>query len=357
MGTVRALLPAFGAGFAFTLGGSADKVAFDPQPGSSVTRTFTLAGEFQLDDLSMIVNGQDIAGMLPALELSITRDTKIEVTDTFKSVAGGRPTELVRAFDAVTEAMRFEMTPAEAEMPEFTSSSALEGETVVFRWNPEKQSYETTFEDGEGDESLLEGLEEDMDLRLFLPTSEVAEDESWTVELSELQCLIAPGGNLHAMPEGIDVDPASVKMFEELFAGFGEELEDLLEGECRCTYKGVQEEDGARIAEIAIDLEVATNLDLTEILDKAIRMALEQQGAGDMVEVSLDTADLNLDYEGTGTLLWDLRSARVHSFQVSGDVTIDMDLSVSVEAEGESQSIDASFEMSGQMREEVATKE
>jgi len=357
MSTVRALLPALGAGLAFTLGGANEKVLFQPQAGSSLTKSYTMGGEFSLDEISLIVDGQDVGGMLGQLEVSAKQESKIEITDSYKAVADGRPTELLRTFEALSGSMIMEMTPAQAEMPEISSASQLEGKTVAFRWNEEQQAYERSFHESSGDEELLEGLEEDMDLRVFLPPSEVSTDETWTVELGQLQSIAMPGGNLQMLPEDMEVDEAAMKTFEELFSGFGEELDDLLEGSCTCTFKGTRDEEGVRVAEIAIELEVASTLDLSEFLDKVIRTAIEQSGAGDKVKFTLDTADFSLEFEGAGTLLWNMAAGRMHSFQLAGDATMEIDLSVSVEAEGESHELDASLELGGSMREEVVAKE
>ena len=50
--------PAF---LAFTL--PADKVAFAPKEGSSVSKTFTTKAEFSLDSMSMTMNGQPSPAM------------------------------------------------------------------------------------------------------------------------------------------------------------------------------------------------------------------------------------------------------------------------------------------------------
>ncbi len=357
MSTVRAFLPALGASFAFTLGGAGEKLLFQPQAGSSLTKSYTIAGEFALDEISLIVDGQDIGGMLGQIEVNAKQESRIEITDSYETVADGRPTELLRTFEALSGTMVMEMTPAQAEMPEVSSVSMLEGKTVAFRWNEEQQEYERSYHESSGDEELLEGLEEDMDLRVFLPTAEVSTDDTWSIELADLKSIAMPGGNLQMLPEDMEIDEEAMKTFGEIFNGFGETFSDLLEGSCTCTFKGTREEGGVRVAEIAIELEVATTLDLSEFLDKAFRAGIEQSGVGDKVNFTLDTADFNLDFEGTGTLLWNLAAGRMHSFQLAGDASMDIDLAVSVEAEGESHELDASLELVGSMREEVVTKE
>ncbi len=328
MRPVRAFLPAVGVGFVFTLVGPDDKLAYQPSPDASVTKVFTVSGEYALDSIDLIVNGQDVAGMIPDIEVNLKQETKIEVTDIAKKVAEGRPLELLRTFEALSGEMNMNISPAEAEMPEFTSASELEGKTVLFKWNEEKQEYERSYPDGDGDAELLEGLEEDMDLRVFLPSSDVSEGDTWTVELADLQHVIAPGGNLRLLPVGQEIDVESMKPFEEIFGDFGKKIGELLEGECTCTYKGTHDEGGARVAEIDIDVELATTLDLAEVLNKAIRAAIEQQGVGEQVDISVDAADLNLDFEGTGSLLWNLDAGRMHAFQLGGDATIAIDLPI-----------------------------
>jgi len=357
MSTVRSLLPALGASLLCAAGAPGEKVAFGPSAGTTLTKTFTTAGEYSLDDLSLTVDGQDIGQMLGSIEVSLKQGSTIEVTDAYKAFGEGRPTELLRTFDELGAKMNMEISPAQGEVPQFESTSPLEGKTVLFKWNAEKDEYERSFHEGEGDAELLDGLKEDMDLRIFLPSKEVSAGDSWSVALTELQSVVMPGGDLHLEPEGQEVNEDAKKMFEGIFEDFGKKLGDLLEGECKCTFKGTQGEGDARVAEIAIEVKVATTLDLAEVLDKAIRAVLEQQDVGAKVDLSLETADLNFDFDGSGTLLWNLSAGRLQSFQLGGDITVDMDLALTVDAEGEHHKLDASFEMSGTLHEEVATKE
>jgi len=356
MNTARVFFPALGVGFALTLGGG-EAIAFHPEAGSTVTKSFTTGGEYELDDLSLIVNGEDMGGMLGQFEMSMKALNKVEVTDAYKAVADGRPTELLRTFDALSGSMHMDISAAGASnMPDMESSSPLEGKTVAFKWNPEKSEYERSFHESEGEAKLLEELEEDMDLRIFLPDAEVAADATWTVELDKILCLVMPGGNLSLAPHDMP-DDGSLDKFKEIFGNFGEEFGELLEGECKCTFKGARDENGVRVAEIAIALDAAATVDLTEMLNKVIQAAIEESGAGEMVQFTLDTADLNLDFEGEGTLLWNLKAGRMQSFQLAGDATIEMDLAVGVEAQGQSQNVDASLKLTGTMHEEVTTKE
>jgi hypothetical protein len=357
MPTVRAILPAFGTGLALALGGHGEKVAFQPEPDSVLRKDFTTESELTLDALSLIVNGQDVGGMIGQVEVSVRQETRISVTDAYKAVAGGRPTELLRTFETLTSQMTMEVSPAPDEVPEFSGKSELEGKTVAFRWDEEEQQYERSFHEQEGDQALLDDLEEDMDLRVFLPHAEVSAGDTWSVELARLEPVAMPGGNLRLLPEDMDFDAQDLEVFEELFEELAGSLGELLEGECKCTYKGTREEGGVQSAEVAIELEIAVTLDLSAFLDKVIRTAIDESGAGEEVSFSIDTADLNLDFEGEGTLLWNLGAGRMQSFQITGDFNAGIDLALSVDVEDGSQEIDASLEFSGSLRQEVETGE
>jgi hypothetical protein len=358
MSIPRAFLSAFGTSFALTLGGSGDTLAFGPEAGTSLTKTFTATSQFELDDLSLLVSGQDVAEMIGEVSFSIGTESKIEVSDTYKAVAGARPAELLRTFEDLGADVNIVVAPNPGgmEMPDMSSSSELEGKTVLFRWNEEEEAYDKSFADGDGDESLLEGLEEDMDLRLFLPASEVAPDDSWTVELKTLTGLMSPGGDLRLMPAGAEMDMDEMEEFTKLFEDLTEEYADQLEGDCTCTYRGTRDEDGQRVAEIAIEIEVSGAFDLTEPLSQLIQKSIEKAGGGVEVNFSFDSADLSMEFEGSGTLLWNPAAGLAHSFQISGDATLGLDLAVSIDAMGESQDIDASLEMSGTMEHALETK-
>jgi hypothetical protein len=265
---------------------------------------------------------------------------------------------LVRSFEALSSDTNIEVSPNPGmEMPSMAGSSELEGKAVRFKWNDEEGDYDRSFVDGEGDEALLEKLEEDMDLRVFLPQEEVAEEGTWTVELVNLDTILTPGGNLHLMPEDMEVDQDAMDRLTEIFEGFAAKYADQLEGECKCTYKGLREEGGANVAEIAIELEVAATLDLTEVFSEIIRASIEESGAGDQVQFSFDSADLSVDFEGSGTLLWNPSTGLPHSFQLSGDVTFGIDMALGIEAMGESQDVDASVELSGSVTHTVSSKQ
>ena len=59
---------------------------------------------------------------------------------------------------------------------DLTARSELEGKAVKFSFDKERGRYSCTFDASEGDKDWLDALREDLDLRAFLPSGEVAVD-------------------------------------------------------------------------------------------------------------------------------------------------------------------------------------
>jgi hypothetical protein len=359
MRTASRLALASGACLSFAFAPAGERPAFGPEPGTTLRKTFTLLGDFELDDLSFIADGQDMADML-GLELTIKSSTKIGVTDVYDALDAGRPKKLTRTFDAVEEALQFEAHASvemggEGSNQDLSFSSELEGETVVFTWNEEKGGYDVALDHGEGDPELLDGLTEDMDLRVLLPDAEVSEGDTWEVEIAELEGLAIPGGDLKLVPEGAEFEEADFDFFAEIGKDFNDKMGELFEGKCICTFKGVHEKDGLRLGEIAIQIEVASTMDLSALITETIEKFGESEH--EMPEFAFETADLNLDFQGEGALLWDLEAGCLHSFDLTGDAQIAFDIAASIEAEGQSHHLEASAEVSGTYEQGVETDE
>ena len=332
-----------------------DQPAFAPAEGASVTKTFVVGGDFSLDEFSAIVDGQDLGAMLGSMEMNIEVENTITVTDTYVSSNGGRPEKLKRSFDSLEGLTTVSMqTDFGGEDQDMSSESDLEGLTVVFTWDDEEEAYDVALEGEDDDEELLEGLVEDMDLRVFLPPGEVAVDDTWEVDLKLLDDVAFPGGDLKILPEDAEEEGPESEIFDEIFGeDFDEYLEDLLEGSCVCTYKGISEEEG--LAEIHVAIEIGSAADLTEMLTQIIEGLADE--FGEEVPVTIELADLNLDFEGEGVLMWDLEQGRMASFELNADMIVAADLGFTGEMDGNSQSAELSVEMSGTYEYTVETEE
>src|SRR5262245_36099567 len=117
MTTARVLAPAFGAGLLFTLTPAGEKVTFHPENGSSLQKSIVITGEYSLDQFDMVVDGQDLGAQLGSFEMTLGQETKIEVTDNYAAVGEGRPTRLLRTFDALGSTTKIAMS-GPVEIPE-----------------------------------------------------------------------------------------------------------------------------------------------------------------------------------------------------------------------------------------------
>ena len=184
---------------------------FAPEEETSLSKRIEIASELVLDDMTMVANGQEMdAGML-GMEMTTTATQVVAVTDRYAAVSEGRPTRLVRTFDELSSETFVSMSNAMMgdQDADLEGVSDLEGLTVVFAWDDEEEEYSVSFgEDADGDEELLEGLSENLDLRDLLPPGEVSEEDSWEVEASALRNVFAPGGSVKIQPEAMVRHPS-----------------------------------------------------------------------------------------------------------------------------------------------------
>ncbi|MCA8979365.1 MAG: hypothetical protein H6831_13285 [Planctomycetes bacterium] len=321
------LLVAFGA--------RGEKLAFAPADGSTLDRELSMEVSLYVEDLSMIVDGQDMGGMMMGeLDEALTMSAVIKVTDEFVKTAGGKHVELLRTYNELSAEGGTESDREAAD-----GFDALEDSTIQFKWDEEEGVYKKSYHESEGDEDLLENLEVDMDFTALLPDGEVSEGDTWEMDGSEALSLFAPGG----FPQGggEQDDEVMELVSQELESQFDEAFEDFT---IECTYKGLREDGDASFGEIAFEFEGEGAIDLSELLMSMIDL----QAEGAEVEIDADiTAGLDLSFKGTGTLLWDPATGHLHSYEMSCEMTLLADVDASIDVMGQSQQFEASAELSG----------
>lgn len=327
-------------------------ISFAPADGSSVTKTFTSTVEYSLDDMSMLMNGEENP-MMPSMEMDMNTVQTITVTDEYGGVSDGRPTKLTRTFDAAGNEMEVEMVmdvmgQVQEDSSSGSGSSALEGYSVVFTWDADAGEYSKAFADGsDGEDEHLEGLIEDMDLRVLLPDGEVSEGHEWDIDLAGLVDILAPGGDLviDLQMDGAQAtggpDPTMMSNVREMFG-------DMLEGSATGKFTGTRDEDGVTVAVIEIEIEIDTAKDMSEFVEELMGDQLPAE-----VELSLDRVDVEFALQAKGTLLWDLRGGHVHYFVLEGDSAVSMDMEMSLDMGGQAMTFEMSMEMSGTQKNEV----
>lgn len=279
--------------------------------GAKFTKTFEEKLDLELESSRSVVDGEETPGdELDEFEMTIEASTKLVFTDHYREAGEGRPKVLARSFDSLASTQKRSMSFGDqSDEDEDDETSELEGKTVLFTWNGEEELYEPKFEDESGDEALLPGLNEDTDLRAFLPGKPVAEGDSWTVPPEAFDAIFYPGGDVALESE--DESEQSGERAAQLRKNF--------DGDIKATFKETREEGGVRLAVVRLVCEIASHAEL--------------ESSEDSIE-SKERFVLKLELEGE--LLWDLVGGHLASYQLEGDVKVEVTNTSSGEYEGES---------------------
>jgi hypothetical protein len=288
---------------------------FEPEEGARVKRTVEQSVHLELESLEMSFGGEELPEEASeGAEIVFDETGRYTIVDTFVETEDGRPRVLERRFEELTgEAEDKSNLPWGEEESSKERSSLLQGHTVRFTWDPEEESYTLAFageDEADADEALLEGLEEDLDLRGLLPEREVAEGDSWTVELERVRCLWDYGGDLKLETEDEEDD-------DEI----DEVLKKNLAGEVQATFKGMRTVDGRELYVIAVEAELSTQGEVD------IEQELEDGGT------AKGTKGIELTMGLSGEVLWDVSSRRCGSIELEGPVRCAFTANSTIEAE------------------------
>lgn len=324
-------------------------LSFEVAEGATKTKTFTNSVSMTLDDMSMLMNGQE-SPMQPQIDMSIDSELELVVTDEYVAMGDGAPRKLARTYDTIsmTRSMEMEMDimgQVQSNSDSSDAESELEGETVHFTADDEGE-YAPSFPGDEGDEELLEALTEDMDFRALLPEGEVEEGDEWKVSAAGLKNIMVPGGDLKLASSsegaegGMGMGDAEIGDFQDWFT------EDI-DGEVVATFSGMKEtEDGVSVAVIELTIELANAVDLTEKVRESMADAELPEGAGEM---EINGMDIEVELEGTAVLLWNPSAGCAHSFEMDGELMLITDTAMSISAQGMDLEIEQTMEFAGSM--------
>jgi hypothetical protein len=322
--------------FALASEWAGDKPTYQPKEGTTLVKKISIENELELDDMTLEVDGRDVSEMASQVEMSLKVTQEVTVTDHYEALGGGRPTKLKRSFDVISSNTHVSgSNPAVgAEEKDIPLKSELEGTTVVFSWDEDEDSYDMAFDGQQGDTDLLEELEENLDLRGFLPSDEVAVGDSWEVPADAVKAALAPGGDIKLRPEtGTDPMGGLNQMSQNDMIGD-------LDGDFTAVYAGTREEDGKRVAAITLKIDAKSARDMTEHLDEIQEKLKENLPDG--LEMDITALDSEYAFEAEGELLWDLEAGLVHSLQLSGELRMIVDTSMSMKMGDNEQSMDIS---------------
>ena len=273
-----------------------DRLAWTPAPGSVLERSFESELALAVESVEVLFNGVDRTPeeQLEALPRT-TRSQRIVVRDGLDGVGPFWPTRMTRRFLEAERATTTALGEAQPQ-PEEPRRSPLVDQEVVFLWLDEEGAHRKLYVGERGEAALLEGLEEDLDLRGLLPRGSIEVDERWRVDPRALGPWLRPGGDL-----ALAADAESGRI-EEM-------LRRTLVGELWATYAGVREEDGRRLGVVRLEGE------------------LQSGGALDLGRAAMATSDKSLEERWTldlgGEVTWDLEHGHLSAGRIDARVEVE----------------------------------
>lgn len=294
----------------------ADTLAFGPAEGTTLEKRFEASMELEKRSISMSVGDRELpAEMLADSVMDMEFKKTIVVQDEYKKVDGERTLALERNYATLSDVhdSKIQMPGMpEAKEEKKEKESKLLDKTVLFSWNADEDRYDKKWVGEGGSEKLLEGVEEDMDLRRLLPQKAVSVDDTWKVDLIEFGDILGPGGDLGFTAEDEEEDD--------------DQFEENLTGEAVCTYAGTKEVEGRKLAVIQITCKASTFQE-------------KDEGEREM------RIDFSLDLKGEA--LWDVSAKHLASYELGGDVTAEMKITQAMEVQGQSHDLVVKVDMGG----------
>ncbi len=305
-----------------------DAVRFQVAEGSSLSRSLTVGMTLNMDGGTMSFMGQEQE--MPADDEPLELDMSIEVTDQFKKVDEKGVAVLARTFDTIA----FENSGDDEGIEDLE----LEGETVYFTRGEGGEYVKTLGEDGEESDSLA-GLRMDMDLTGLLPSGEVEAGAEWEAKSGKLWTVFLPGG----LPYSDDEEALPSVLGNIALPLLAEGAEDFA---INCTYVGQTEEEDLKLGEIKFEFEGSTSGDVAELI-----MAIaEAMGEGEEAGMPEDiAADAEIEFTGSGTLMWNLAGGHAHSFEMTLEPSVTVDMAMSQDMGDQVIDIEVSIEFSGDL--------
>lgn len=328
-----------------------ETISFAPKAGTTVTKTFTTVTEMELEDAEVLMGGQPAP--IGEAEMAMESTLSITVSDTYGPMADGQLEKLSRTFDSIGHETEMDMTMGMAQEMAVEGTSPLEGKTVEFVWNEKDGEYEITFAEGEeGEPEDLEGLDIEMDLTGLLPDEDISVGESYEIDTMALAQIISPGGD-PAFEMEVDgsagggpvpgADPGQMGDFSAFF-------QDTLEGDASGKLVEIRDADGVKVAVIELEFDVTGSADLTEMVAESMQNNDELPPG---VSMDVDRMEMAMTYEAKGELLWNLDAGHVHSLEIEGDATTEMDMGMTINGEME---ISMDMAMAGKVTTTVTTE-
>lgn len=313
---------------------AARRIEFAPKPGTKSAKTFHLVHTLALQSMKLEIDGQQQSSQK---QLDVSTRITLRAHDEYRALDAGRPTLLARTFDEYQMHSEFLDPGGNKPADKLDAASPLTGATVLFTWVPAEKAYGRCYELLEPSEEFLARVEEDFDLRGFLPTKAVKPGETWDVDTKHLAEFLAPCGDLPLRfskgGEGFS--------FRTLSLGVGGPLQPVvtgpLEGKITARLRSIdhvsaEKTDGdaakggdAELAHIEIEIQVKAHCDQTALAQRLVQPIELYDGQ------QMRKSELEWKLEGQGTITWDLSTGTCRAAEWHGAEEVASDIAFEVQ--------------------------
>lgn len=272
--------------------------------------TASVTYDTEVEESLLDIGGQE---MEPALGMQRSANYTVRVIDRIAAVDDGWATDFTREFAEAHRSSGADGVGDSGGEGEVQIAglgdheSPFSEESVRFLWSAEEELYRMELPEDSGlEDEWLEGLRPRFDGTAWLPEAAVEIGDQWEVDPEAFRTLFEPAGDMRWFAEedapGDDDDDSGFVRIElpGVRAGF-----DLPELEGTLTVQLLEVEDGLATLELSADL-------LYE---------------GDIYELLAEDSDLDVEnvdrvftLEGTGSVVWNLATARLEALELEADL-------------------------------------
>lgn len=310
-----------------------DTPRFAPAAGSALERTTTWTESMETVTVEILEDGVK-TGEIPKAESAIERTLSITTIDTHLRSAPNLPLELTRVFDDVTLEMEAEVTLVTGQGDvELTvageGESLLESIGVRFVWDAEKEEWKKTYaDDFEASPELLDPLKPNAEFIALLPDpdTDIKVGARWEVDTSVLTEILVPGGSV-PLERMTDLTAIEGVLDPLLLPGPFDILGGEIEGEIEAHLVAIV--DGIAEIELTVDVQIAT--EVIEQINELLEGAVPDEATVEVLRASYGT-----QFDGKGTLLWNLEAGRMEGYEFGAESTINFEIGVNVDMQGAS---------------------
>jgi hypothetical protein len=300
------------------------EIRFAPSVGLALSKTLLVRHELSLVEMGSTREGsplmrEEVGGWMMA-------GTRLAWVDEYLRVADGRPEVFRRTLTRFEGNAEVTITGRRTSEEHARHTSPLAGIPVLHTWVPEEGTWGRCYDRLNGEEELLEALDDDGDFLGLLPPGPVAVGATWPAQPNALKSLLAPCGNTAA-------EPSEGGYFQRMVeVGLGGDMADVLDrdlaGTVNVTLAELREEEGRRLAVLRAEFSVSSERDRT----RTYLMGMPKEERREASELQRMT--LIWLANGTAEILWDLDAGHAARASAEGEETYTAEVFKASSAEG-----------------------